>query len=363
MKTQALTIASGNIYDPAIEEMIQKRDAELKEVVRKDAKHFAKAKPNLPAKEDETLAPYIDSIKTGYEQLASQIFQHLQPAAHIPEAKMDADYFKEADGELDVKIKSLEEENRHDEYDLGNYSAGSIPLRMWIAGLTTFIINIGEIIFNTKAFQVTGENMLFALILSICVSFAVFAFSHIAPFLYKKAKTVFQRRLVLFGSLFIVTGLFTALAIFRSTFLANHDVHIEPFYFVIINLFFFIVSTLLSFFVLPSWAEIKENASRIKLAFAITKRKKEIEKLKKEKDEIRKTILERTKNRIRIVHYANYTAERIRKMYFETVGIFKSTNLTFRTDHQMPSCFSEIVSAPDINDFEIMYNTSNTSAK
>src|ERR1035437_6873576 len=119
--------------------------------------------------------------------------------------------------------------------------------------IATLIISIGEIMFNTKSFQVTGENMLFALILSISVSFAVFVFSHIAPFLYKSRKTTFQRRLVLFGSLLFVTGLFTALAIFRSTYLANHDVHIDPFYFVIINLFFFVVSALLSFFVLPSW--------------------------------------------------------------------------------------------------------------
>ncbi len=360
MKTQALTIASGNIYDPAMEAMIQKKDAELKETARKNARHFAKQ--NLPAKDEESLAPYIEDIKTGYEHLASHIVHWLQPGAAAPEAKMDADYFREADKALDEKIKGLEDDNRHAEFELGNYNPGSIPLRMWVTGIATFIISIGEVIFNTKAFQVTGENMLFALILSISVSFAVFVFSHIAPFLYKSAKNAFQRRLVFFCCLFGVTVLFTGLAVFRSTYLAIHDVHIDPFYFVIINLFFFTVSALLSFFVLPSWVEIKENASRIRLLYAITKRKKEIEKLKKEKNEIKKTILERTKNRVRIAHYSNYAAERVRKLYFETVGIFKSTNLTFRTDKQMPVCFLEKIPEPNIDDFTIIINASNTKA-
>ncbi len=362
MKTQALTIVSGNIYDSAMEEMIQKKDAELKETARKDARHLAKQ--NLPSKDDESLVPYIEGIKAGYEQLASQVFQFLQPSAHFPEAKMDADYFKEADSELDLKIKGLEDDNRHAEYELGNYSPGTIYLRIWITAIATGIISIGEVLFNTKSFQVTGENMLFALILSISVSFAVFAFSHVATFLYKSRKTTFQRRAVAFTTLFLITGLFTALAIFRSSYLANHKVYINPFYFVIINLFFFIVSVLLSFFVLPTWQEIKENTSRMKHAFGIAKRKKEIEKLKKEKDDIRKVILERTKNRIRIAHYSNYAAERIRKLYLETVGIFKSTNLTFRTDKQMPGCFSGRIPEPDINDFEIIFSTTvNPKAK
>lgn len=362
MNTKIIKHSTDSIHYPELEEMITKKDAELKELARKDAKHLAKQ--NLPDKDDESLEPYIGSVKAGYEHLASQIFQFLQPSAHFPEAKIDADYYRETDKGLDEKIKNLEDVNRHAEYELGDYNPGSILLRIWLTIIATGIINIGEIIFNTKAFQVTGENMLFALILSICVSFAVFAFSHIAPFLYKSRKTPFQRRLVAFGTLFIVTGVFTALAIFRSSYLANHDVHINPFYFVIINLFFFIVSVLLSFFVLPTWQEIKENASRIKLAFTITKHKKEIEKLQKEKEEIRKIILERTKQRLRIAHYANYAAERIRKLYLETVGIFKSTNLTFRTDKQMPDCFSNRIPEPDINDFEIIFNTTaNTKTK
>ena len=361
MKTQALTINSGNIHFPAVEELIQKKSIELKDWARKEGKHFGKQ--NLPALDEESLAPRTGNLKAGCEHLAAEVSHLLQAAAGFPEAKMDADHFKEMDKGLDAKIKSREDKNRHDDYELGDHSHNNIPMRIKITAIATFIISIGETMYNTKSFQVTGESMLFAFILSICVSFAVFIFSHVAPFLYKGVKTPFQRRLVVIGSLLLVTLLFIALAIFRSKYLAKHDIDISPFYFVIINLFFFIVSTLISFFLLPSWAEIKENASKIKLALAITKRKKEIEEFKKQKEEIRKTILERTKNRVRIAHYANYSAERIRKLYFETVEIFKSTNLTYRTDQQIPISFSAIVPPIDIKDFEIIFNTSNTKAQ
>jgi hypothetical protein len=349
MKTRALTISTGNIYDPTLEEMMQKKDIELKELARKNAKHFAKR--NLPAPEGDSLAHYTGEIKTGYEKLAADVFHYLQPAAHFPEAKADADYFKEKDNELVKEIKIREDQNNNDLYELEGFEKSNIPSRIYWTLIATFLIALGEIVFNTKAFQVTGESLLFSLVLSICVSFAVFIFSHIAPMLYKQAKKKWQRRLVLIGSLFFVTGLFTALAIFRSSYLASHDVHIQPFYFVIINLFFFIVSSLLSFFVLPSWPEIKHNAQRLKVFKAMNKRNREILQLKAEREKIKAIILERTKLRIRIANHANYAADRIRKMFWESWEIFKTVNLTYRTDGITPDCFSDIPPAPDIDDF------------
>lgn len=357
MKNQSITISSGNIYDPVMEEIIQKRDSELKELSRKNAKHFAKR--NLPAPIGDNLSNYTGEIKAGYEKLATDVYYHLQPGAHFPEAKIDADYFKEKVMNLEKEIKEKEAQNNNDEYELNGFEKSSIPGRIRWALISTLIITAGEIMFNTKAFQVTGENLLFALILSICISFAVFIFSHITSLLYKGAKNPIQRRLVIVGSLILVTILFTALAIFRSSYLATHEVHINPIYFVIINLFFFIVSALLSFFVLPSWGEIKTNALHLKTFNALKKRSKEIKQLKAEVEKIRTTIMERTKMRIRIAHHANYAADRIRKMHGEAIEIFKTTNLTFRTDGKAPDCFGDMVANPDIEDFN--YTIVNTN--
>jgi len=357
MKNQSIAICTGNIYDPVMEDMMQKRDSELKELARKNAKHFAKK--NLPTPANDNLSHYTGEIKAGYEKLATDVYYHLQPGAHFPEARIDADYFKEKVSILEKEITEKEAQNNNDEYELNGFDKSSIPGRIRWALISTLIITAGEIMFNTKAFQVTGENLLFALILSICISFAVFIFSHITSFLYKGAKNPLQGRLVIISSLILVTILFSALAIFRSSYLASHEVHINPIYFVIINLFFFIVSALLSFFVLPSWGEIKTNALHLKTFHAMKKRSKEIKQLKAEVEKIRTTIMERTKMRIRIAHHANYAADRIRKMYWETLEIFKTTNLTFRTDRKTPDCFGEVVEGPDINDFNYTIVTSN----
>ncbi len=212
------------------------------------------------------------------------------------------------------------------------------------------IIMFGEILFNTKAFEVTGESLLFALFLSISVSFAVSLFSHFVAFLYKAARTAFQRRLIVLSTLAITTGLFTALAIFRSEYLAHHEIHINPFYFVIINLFFFIVSSLLSFFVLPSWTEIKENAIRLKIYRTVLARKKEIERLKKEREKLKEEHSDNLKGRVRTVHYVNYTMDAIRRMYFEAVAIFIGANHACRPDHKTPDCYSEVIAQPNIED-------------
>ena len=170
MNTKEVTTTSTkSFYYPEVEEMIIKKSTELKEGAQKDAKHLAKE--NIPEKDAKTIAPYITAIKAGYEYLISEALQFLMASSIFLEAKMDADYYKETDKGLDEKIKNLEDANRHAVYELGKYSPGSILLLIGFAVIATVIINIGETLFTSKAFEVTGENMLFALILSVSVSF------------------------------------------------------------------------------------------------------------------------------------------------------------------------------------------------
>lgn len=360
MKTKSLQIVASQL-SPEIENIIHKKDTELKDLARKNARHFAKR--NLPAPSGDSLLPNIGEIKTGYEQLAARVNQILQPQTHIPEASMDNDMFKEKDKHLDSEIKTKEDQNHHDQYELGNYNPGSIPLRLWIAGAATAIIFTGEVIFNAKSFQITGENLLFALILSFSISLGIAVFSHIVAFMYKGARTRIERWLIVGGSLLLVSAVFAVLAVFRSSYLASHDVNVSPGYFVLFNLFFFIVSALLSFFLLPTWQEIKENLRHVRLHYAMKKRNRQIKKLRAEKIAIKDLHTANNKQRIRLIHHASYAAERIRKMYFECVEVFKGTNLVFRTDKQTPDCFTEQVPEPDVEDISITVVSQNTIQK
>ena len=75
---------------------------------------------------------------------------------------------------------------------------------------------------------------------ALSISLAVFVFSHLVPLLIKAVKNISHKWLIGIGSFLLIMGVFTALAIFRSRYLAAHDVQVNPIYFVIINLFFFI---------------------------------------------------------------------------------------------------------------------------
>ncbi|MFA6089450.1 MAG: hypothetical protein WC755_06305 [Candidatus Woesearchaeota archaeon] len=344
-----LNFSLGNLYDPKMEAMIKKGGSEILETAKINGRITGIR--NIPASVGDQIAPYIGDIKAKCEKLMADVNGHLQPEAQFPEAKMDADYFREKVGVIETEIKEKEAQNQSDESETRSFDKSSLPTRFGIALIVTLIMYTGDATFIAKSFQVTGENLLVSLILSIGVSVTVFAYSHMAPFLYKGAKSQAGRRKVVYVSLLGTTIVFVVLAIFRATYLANHDVHINPINFVIINLFFFIVSTLISFFMFPTWEEFKENTLKLKILFALKKRRKEVERLKKEIEKIKLTILERTKLRLRIAHQANYAAERIRKIYDEAIGVFITTNLQFRTDGKMPDCFINVHSDLDISDF------------
>ncbi|HKR07326.1 MAG TPA: hypothetical protein VJY62_22015 [Bacteroidia bacterium] len=352
-KTQSIVVIREE-HDAVLENLIQRAHTDLKELAKKNGEHYAKR--NQPNVSGDKLMNYTGVFKTGYEKVAAEISCHLQPQSHLPEGKMDIDFHKEKDAGLNKQIQNLEHEIHKSEYELGSYNPKPISNRIKLAMIVTIIIMLGDTLFNTKSFQIIGESLLFACVLSVCISIAVLAFSHIVPFLYKAAKTKFKKRVILIGSLLIVTGLFSALAVFRTTYLASHDVHISPVYFVLINLFFFIVATLLSYYILPTWQEIKQNAQKKKMLDEIEKQKSHLSQLKAEKEKNKATLHDNSKGRVRIIFYANYSNELIRKMYKETVETFKSTNLRCREDHCVPDCFSEIVSEPDMEDIMVLLN-------
>jgi len=357
MKNQALSLATG-YCDPVLENTIKKKDAEIKERVRKNAMHYASR--NCPRPMGDKLLPYIGEAKGGYEELAAYIQQYLQPATHYPEARMEADYANEKNKQLISDIANWEEQNQNDSYDLQRFNPHNVGSRIRTALILTLIIFIGDSTFNTAAFQLTGQSLLFSLLLSISLSFAVFILTHLAPLLYKEATTRLKKTLIVIGTLTLATTLFIALAVFRSALFASQSVSIKPVYFVIINLFFFIVSALLSYYILPCYEEIKEHWIQLMNHKNIRKREKEINQLKKDKENLKTDILKSAKHHMRTTYYSKYLVERTKKMYQEAVAIFQSTNLAFRSDHQTPDCFHQLAPELDIDDSTISSHNLNS---
>ncbi len=333
--------------NPELENLIHKKDAEMKDLARKNGKHYAGK--NQPSPTGEKLDPYIGDIKAGYEELASRSYQHLQTSTHLPEGQLDAKRVKEKCEQLDTEIFDLQERNKHDEYELHRYDSNSVNHRIRIALFVTAIILIGEILFNAKAFEISGENLLFALFISFSVSIGVYAFSHIVPMMYKKIQTPLNRWLFVVVTMIVTVALFIGLAYLRVIILKQRDLSVSPIVFVVINLFLFIVSVFLSHHFLPSLDEIKNSLHSRKLSKNIRARNKEINFKLKQKDDMQNYLLERAKIVVRINNYSGTVNRRIEKMYHESAEIFKSTNLTFRTDRKVPDCFYDALPSAEFH--------------
>lgn len=325
--------------DPEVDRKIEVEHQRLMETARKNGRHLAEQ--NRPEIRGEKLYPYINDLKSGYEKLAAEVLENMQPAANYPESKIESDLFKMKCEGIDNSLSDLERKNREDNYHLDNFNPKGFIWRLVLAVLLTLLIYIGEAAFNTKAFLITGDNFLFALVLSFCLSLAVLVFSHLSMTMAKAVRSVVKRRLIIGGAILFATGLFIALAILRSRYLQAHEITVEPKYFVMINLFFFIVACLISYFILPTWKEFKENGEKLKIYKRIVKRKKEIKGLNNQKAEIFETIASRTIKRSRITYAAKYVLNRVQKMFRETLAVFISTNLNFRKDGLCPNAFND----------------------
>ena len=327
--------------EPVLERKIESEHNRILETSRKNALHLAEQ--NRPELRGDRLLPYINDQKAGYEKLVAEVHESIQPAANFPESKIDGDLYKLKCDEIDKSIQENERLNRDDKYHLGKYNPNGMIWRVVITIIITLLVYAGEAAFNTKAFLITGDNLLFALILSICLSFGVLVFAHISMNMVKIARTVIKRRFLVAGSFVLATCLFIALAIFRSRYLEAHQITVEPKYFVIINLFFFVVACLVSYYLMPTSKEFKDNEEKRKVHRRIENRIKENKLLLARKEKIQDTIAEVTKMRIRVAYLAKYVLNRVQKMFKESQAVFISTNLNFRKDGQCPTCFNDHV--------------------
>jgi cation transport ATPase len=346
MKNLIILNPNERLHDPVLEDHIQKRDKELKEQAIKNARHYAKS--NQPRINDENLEPFIGDLKRGYEKTGAEVNQKLQTSSQFSDAKMEADYYKAKDGELETEIESLTAQNHNDELLAGDVTTSDVPKRiLWIL-IFSICLFVGEVAYNTNALQVIGETLIFSLFIAITITVAILLLAHFTSHLFKVAKTSFRRKAVIAGSVSLATIVFIGLGILRSAYLKNHGADVNPIFFVVFNLLFYVVALLLSFFVYPTREEVLHYRKCLEVLKQIKKRTLRIEACKTERENIKREVLEKAKMRMRIIHYSNSLMETIRKMYKEAVEIFKSHNLLMRTDRKTPSCFLYEIPEPEI---------------
>jgi len=351
---KAAKLSVSSHYNSELEKIIEKKDCELKELARNNSTHFAKN--NLPdPKASGILSVITEDIRAGYEELISLAYQYTQPSAHLPEAEMDGALAEEQNNKLDSEIRKRSDQINNKERELGNKKTINLKQRIRNAILFTAIICIGEIIFNTMAFQTMGDNMIFCFLLSLSVTVAVFSLAHFVAIQFKNTESPKRKIALVAGALLAATGVFVVLANLRSDYMAKNDILTNPVMFFVLNLILFIATAIMSYQLMPSKKEIADNREIDKIHETIEKLKKEILQLEQEKDSINRALIERNVERSRQAHYAEYTVEQIKKKYLKAIAIYKSENINVRTDGKIPVCFTEELSPIKVNNPVLHY--------
>jgi hypothetical protein len=328
---------TGSYRNPELEEVLYKRHVTYKKEVEKNAVILGPR--NIPKLNEDDLQPFVGGIIAFYKGLSAYSHQALQPKSQLPKTQITNEWANERDKIHDEDIKKREHQNGLDKHKLDNYHPHMMTIRILVSIAVVLIYGIGEVMFNTKGFELIGENKLFAITIALGVSTLVCVLSHVAPHFHKRAKDKIQRRLIEFGTLILATGLFIALAILRTNVLAVEGNNSSPLVFITLNLFVFIVSCLFSYIIDPTLDEIKEHLQFLEKHVRINKRDKEIKKIEEQKIVLRDEAKETTVLGMEITAYARNVDEWIQTLFEETVEHFKTTNIIHRTDGGVPEAF------------------------
>ena len=364
-----LSIINSNNFNTNhdIDNMIEIEHAKIKALAYTNGKMDGMKDPAQPFAKEDKLVHYI-SFKSSYENLAIKILQKFLPASQLVEGKMDADmaevHNKRLTDELDKSQRQINILKR----ELGPYDPSSLASRINKTNALGAGLFIGEVVLNTQAFQVTGENLLSSLILSASVSLAVCLGAHFAGRKYKDAKTKMEKRLVVIISTVGIIVVSSVIASLRTIFLKRIGVEVNPIYFTVFNIVFFLITAFATWYLYPTSEEIEQNRNHLQKYKLIQKLEKEKKFREQEVMEHERTTKEKLKEYLRTLMYVELTIERIKKLYRESVDTYIGANRLGRKDN--PDYVNDQIPAldiPNINFQSIIHkykdneNTNNSS--
>ena len=295
---------------------------------------------DMPTMDEDNFAPFLMDIKAKCEQLALKVLQKQKPALHPLQGRLDADWADNHHKRLGGEIKEMDKHISLHRHEIGSYNPSEIRSRMMKANLVAFGVFIAEVIQNSQAFQVFGDNQLYCVLLACSVSLAVSFGAHFAGRQYKDAKTKIKRRVVVIVSFISMLVLSSVVASMRSLFLKKIGVDIDPMNFTIFNMVFFLIAALASWYLFPTKAELDQNRDYMH------KHKTMLELEKKKRAKVKEQV-EHEKSSKQIVHAhldatmeAEYAIERIKSVYAEAVAIFINANMLCRKE--IPPCLSSV---------------------
>ncbi len=355
MNTKLQEISS--IYSEKLEKLIAEISAEIKNYAKNLGASLAER--NYPPAQGVTLASIVAGVKARFEKLAITACKELQSAIHFPEVNTER-------LKVDAQIKrgheltnELRYKNQNDETEQKKLNVSAIYNNVREMRAKTLLFFAAEAFFTSLSFQFFGENLLVSILIAIPFTMAVSEYAHLVAQQYRKYQVPLKRKIFLILATLFAALVFLGLSYFRSMALGKEGISIGTLFFVLVNIFIFLVAAFLHYRYSPTKEELLKFRAHKKLKDEIDKRDAEIKKIEQHMEELKDKLNEKAMLALQLDHYAKNTLEEIRMLYREAIAELKDTNLRLRTDKVDPKCFSEPTPELEINyDFNFYKSTS-----
>ena len=343
MKTE-----NNRYQNPAIEAFLKSSFGEINGNAKIDAERLASK--NLPRPSGDRMPSYVEEPHLSHQALMDKVNADLQ--------------FKTICGEVAEKQKSCDQKT----HDLRNKSAAakerkvqtdsscknapypSYLKHLILAQLAIGIICLFEGILSIPVYQIWGFNLVEAILMGGLFAAVLAIFAQTFLDIVNLGKTIWQRRLIAFGLLSLLTAMFTYMAIARAEYLSSLananavdslNIHFSPLPFIFTSILLFIVAVAVHHFYMPT----QEQKEAIREYKRLQKEKKgidaEIAKIDADiKAEEKENSDLRTTNASMLV-YGSMLEELIMNNAKSCYALWKKHNLMHRPDHCKPDCFNE----------------------
>ena len=341
-----------NFYNEKIEKLVPEETTDIKNYSKSLGASYAEK--HFPPATGVRLIIVIGEIKARSEKLCISVCKELQSAIHFPEVTTDSMNVEAAKKKANEVVNELKYKNKNAEDEQDKLKIDGIYHNVREIRIKTILFFAAEALFTALSFQFFGENLLMSILIAIPFTLAVSEYAHLVAMQYKKYQNAIKRRLFLLASILFASMVFFGLSYFRSQALGKDGLSIATIFFVMINLFIFLVSAFLHYkYSMTKEEKIKYHTYK-KLKEEIEHRKAEEVKIYQDISELDAQVNEKAKLALKVEDFAKSTIEEIKKHYEEAVEKFKTTNLLLRTDNVFPECFSEPTPKLEVNyDFNL----------
>jgi len=320
--------SSRTIDRPAIVENLSRRLNKLhdRQLKANDSKARQVAPRNLPRDEQEARTMH-SAVRAPYAAFAHEVDELLQPKVDCPAGEVQTQLAQSATALYDQKIAAKEKEKEIAEID-ANQELGPIspPLAAFVAVLITSAAFMGEAIWASDGFQITGASPKEARIVALSYAIAMAGMLHVTVFIIQRLRRRIWKIITAIIALAIATVVFWVVGTLRARFLQlsedTQDLSVEPWMFAVVSLAIFLGLGALSLLFMPSWDQITAWWRKRKARQLVKRIEREIAKLEAERKAVAENLAASVEQSARVVDSARSLKNRSRELHKEAHARF-----------------------------------------